>query len=359
MTDGEPTPRGAARPVGSLAGAGHVPVLLSEVLAALAPEPGDTIIDATFGAGGYTRALLDAAPDVSVIGFDRDPTAREAAERIAASYAERFTFHAAPFSRMAEFVTAPVDGVVLDVGVSSMQIDDPGRGFSFRSDGPLDMRMSAAGDTDLEKATTAADLVNDLPEALLADLIYQLGDERRSRAIARAICRRREVEPFKRTADLAAVIAGAYGKPPRDGQHPATRAFQALRIAVNDELGELARALVAAEQLLKPDGRLAVVTFHSLEDRIVKRFLADTSGRRAAPSRHLPVLSQFDRPTFQIVNQRPLTPGNQEIAANPRARSAKLRHATRTGEPAANASGEPLADTGLPEVVERLAPYLR
>jgi len=308
---------------------GHVPVLLNEVVEALALSDGQVIVDGTFGGGGYTRAMF-AAADVHVIGFDRDPSAGAAAAAFLRDQPDRFSFHAAPFSTMANHIATPVDGVVLDIGVSSMQLDDAARGFSFQGDGPLDMRMSAAHGQDLEGAATAADIVNTLPEEKLANLIYQLGDERRSRGIARAICRRRADCLFDSTKDLAAVVAKAYGRPPKDGRNPATRTFQALRIAVNDELGELARGLYGAEALLKPGGRLVVVTFHSLEDRIVKRFLALRSGKLAGGSRHLPVKQQIDRPTFQIINQRPLSPSNQEIAANPRARSAKLRRGVRT-----------------------------
>lgn len=336
--------RAAGRP-----GTGHVPVLLAEVLAALAPVAGELVVDGTFGAGGYSRAILSSAA-VRVIAFDRDPSAAAAADALAAAEPDRFSFIAAPFSTMADHIDALVDAVVLDIGVSSMQIDDPARGFSFQSDGPLDMRMSAAGGTALEDGPTAADLVNTLEESRLADLIYQLGDERRSRGIARAICRRRADQPFETTSDLAAVVARAYGRPPKDGRNPATRTFQALRIAVNDELGELARGLAAAEQILKPGGRLVVVTFHSLEDRIVKRFLAARSGRQQGRSRHLPELVQFDQPTFQILNHRPLAPGNQETARNPRARSAKLRSAVRTDAPARQGdAGAGGADLGLPD----------
>lgn len=320
------------RPAGMRAASGHVPVLLSEVCEALAPKSGETIVDGTFGGGGYSRAILEMA-NVEVFGFDRDPSAREAAERIAAEFPGRFKFCAAPFSTMADHIDGQVDGIVLDIGVSSMQIDNAARGFSFQSDGPLDMRMFAADGVDLEGTATAAELVNTLEEEVLANLIYQLGDERRSRAIARAICSRRLEQPFATTRDLQSVVARAYGRPPKDGRNPATRTFQALRIAVNDELGELARGLFAAESVLKPGGRLLVVTFHSLEDRIVKRFLTERSGKKMGTSRHLPELQQFDRPTFQILNQRPLAPGNQEIASNPRARSAKLRLGIRTGAP--------------------------
>jgi 16S rRNA (cytosine1402-N4)-methyltransferase len=326
----------------------HLPVMLDEVVAALDLASGETIVDGTFGGGGYTRAILEAAA-VNVVAFDRDPSAARAANALQVAYPGRFTFIAAPFSTMAEHVEA-VDAVVLDIGVSSMQIDDPARGFSFQTDGPLDMRMSAAHGVDLEQAPTAADLVNTLEEESLANLIYQFGEERRSRAIARAICRRRAEKPFESTLDLAAVVARAYGRPPKDGRNPATRTFQALRIAVNDELGELARGLCAAEAILRPGGRLVIVTFHSLEDRIVKHFFADRSGKKPGTSRHLPELpgelQQFDRSSFQILNQRPLAPGNQEVAVNPRARSAKLRKGVRTGAPAFPAD---LGALGLPD----------
>lgn len=323
----------------------HNSVLLAEVVDALALEDGHRVVDGTFGGGGYSRAVLETK-DTHIIAFDRDPSARAAAEALSAEFPGRVTFHAARFSTMAEQVDVLVDGVVLDIGVSSMQLDDAKRGFSFQADGPLDMRMSAADGRALEDVPTAAELVNTLEEASLANLIYQLGEERRSRAIARAICRRRLETPFARTGDLAAVVGQAYGRRPKDGRHPATRTFQALRIAVNDELGELARGLHAAAQILKPGGRLAVVTFHSLEDRVVKRFFAAQSGKKAGTSRHFPELQQFDQPTFRIVNQRPLAPSNQEIERNPRARSAKLRHGVRTDSPV----GEPdFGSLGIPE----------
>lgn len=309
----------------------HIPVLLREVLDALAPRDGERFIDGTFGAGGYTRAILEAAA-TRVIAIDRDPSAIRAGAALVKEFASRLTLAEGRFGTLDEIATAhgvaAVDGVVLDIGVSSMQIDAPERGFSFQSDGPLDMRMAADG-------PTAADIVNSAAEADLADVLYQLGEERRSRAIARAICREREKAPIETTGALARLVARTIGRPERD-QHPATRTFQALRILVNDELGELVAALSAAERVLKPGGRLVVVSFHSLEDRIVKRFLAERSGRRPATSRHAPPAAHSAPAAgFRIVNQRPLTPSQEEIAANPRARSARLRAAVRTAEPVA------------------------
>lgn len=319
----------------------HIPVLLDEVIAVLAAAAGETIVDATFGAGGYTRAILEAA-DCTVIAFDRDPTAGPRAAALAEIYTGRLAFHASPFSAMAEVVDEPVDGIVMDIGVSSMQLDDPARGFSFQSDGPLDMRMWAAGEQVTDEGPSAADIVNTMGESQLADLIYHLGDERRSRAIARAIVKAREQAPLQRTRELAELVRRVYGKPPRDGHHPATRTFQALRIAVNDELGELFRGLAAAEKILKPGGRLVVVTFHSLEDRIVKKFFSERSRRSANASRHAPENRQVEAFGFRNVNHRPLGPSNQEIARNPRARSSKLRYGVRT-----DAKVEPLDPTRL------------
>ena len=270
----------------------HIPVLLDEVLGELAPKPGETIIDGTFGAGGYTRAILGAA-DCRVIAFERDPTAFAAAAAIAREYPGRLQILHDCFGDMDVAIAdlgadlgaglggGLADGVVLDIGVSSMQIDTASRGFSFMADGPLDMRMSQAG-------PSAADIVNDASEARIADVIFHYGEDRQARRIARAIVRARETAPVATTGELAAIVEKAIGRRPGDDKHPATRTFQALRIHVNDELGELARGLAAAERLLKPDGRLVVVTFHSLEDRIVKRFF----NRRAMPdkagSRHGP-----------------------------------------------------------------------
>ena len=305
----------------------HLPVLLDEVIEHLAPHDGGTYVDGTFGAGGYTRAILDAA-DTSVIAIDRDPTAIEGGQALVAASGGRLTLAHARFGELAEVIAAQgidgVDGVVLDIGVSSMQIDESERGFSFRRDGPLDMRMSSEG-------PSAADLVARLPEADLANLIYRFGEERRSRAVARAIVEARASAPIERTLQLADIVAKVVWAKPHE-PHPATRTFQALRIAVNDELGELVRALEAAERLLKPGGRLVVVTFHSLEDRIVKNFLANRA-KAAAGSRHMP--SVVRAPTsFRLVARGAVEPGEAELARNPRARSAKLRAAERTEAPA-------------------------
>ncbi len=326
----------------SLERAPHIPVLLGPVIEALSPASGALFIDATFGAGGYSTAMLEAGAK-RVLAFDRDPSAVEAARPLCQRFANRLIVINAPFSRMEEFarieetpqgqppVEGPfADGVVLDLGVSSMQLDQADRGFSFQTDGPLDMRMSQAGD---HAGRSAAHLVNTLAAETLADILYTYGEEKKSRWIANAIVKRRAERPFERTLDLASLIARVLGPRKADGRHQATRSFQALRIAVNDELGELARGLAAAERLLKPGGRLAVVTFHSLEDRLVKRFLAARAGKQAGGSRHLPEVQAIARPSFQIVNQRPLSPDEQECADNPRARSSKLRVGVRTEAP--------------------------
>lgn len=329
----------------------HIPVLLSEVCDALKPIDGATYIDATFGAGGYTSAILEAAK-CRVIAFDRDPTAIAAGETLLNDFADRLTLIHAPFGAMGEVMRENsfglVDGVVFDLGVSSMQLDQAERGFSFANDGPLDMRMFVAPDGSVEaggngvaavrvaqEGPSAADVVNTFEETALANLIYDLGEERRSRAVARAIVARRKEKPFATTLDLANVVAKVVRASGKDGKHPATRTFQALRMFVNDELGELARGLGAAEEVLKPGGRLAVVSFHSLEDRVVKRFLTEKSGNSPAPSRHVPVQSiKLSEPCFRIVNRRPLTPSKGELDVNPRARSARLRIAERTNAPA-------------------------
>ncbi len=309
---------------GAAGTAPHIPVLLDEVVAALAPQPGMTIIDATFGAGGYTRALLDAG--ATVHAFDRDPDAIAAGEAMARDYAPRLTLHPARFSAMREAMARigvpQVDAVVMDIGVSSMQLDQGARGFAFMTDGPLDMRMSQAGES-------AADFLNTADEAAIADVLYQYGEERQSRRVARAILAAR---PLSTTGELARVVRRALGHKPHDKKDPATRTFQAVRIHVNDELGELAAGLGAAEALLREGGVLAVVSFHSLEDRIVKRFLREASGAGRAVSRHLPGEIAAPPPTFTRVS-RGIRPTEAEIARNPRARSSTLRHAIRSGAP--------------------------
>ncbi|KQT50909.1 ribosomal RNA small subunit methyltransferase H [Aureimonas sp. Leaf454] len=300
----------------------HVPVLLDEVLAALAPTSGDVILDGTFGAGGYSRAILGAG--ARVVAVDRDPGAIDTARRLAASSNGALVAAHGRFGDLdalaAQAGFADLDGVVLDIGVSSMQIDEADRGFSFQKDGPLDMRMSRSG-------PSAADVVNTLKAGDLARILNFLGEERQAGRIARSIEARRAERPFTTTLDLASHILKVIGRAPKDKIDPATRTFQALRIFVNDELGELARALLAAERVLKPGGRLVVVTFHSLEDRIVKRFLRDRS-EQVTGSRHLPDMAEKVL-TFTARN-KPVTAGEGELAANPRARSAKLRLGIRT-----------------------------
>ncbi len=307
----------------------HIPVLLREVLGALAPGAAGRFIDGTFGAGGYARAILDAA-DCEVLALDRDPAAIAAGRGLEASYGGRLKLAETPFSLMEAAAQAigweAIDGAVLDLGVSSMQLDEAGRGFSFMRDGPLDMRMSGRG-------LSAADVVNTFEKDEIANILYQLGEERRSRAIAGAIVTDRETAPFERTAQLAGLVARVLGHRPGDPKHPATRTFQALRLYVNDELGELEHALLAAERILKPGGRLAVVSFHSLEDRMVKRFLAERSGKRPRASRHLPAGAEGPAPSFEIEDRHGIEPSDAETAANPRARSARLRWAIRTAAP--------------------------
>ncbi|MDB5423410.1 MAG: S-adenosyl-methyltransferase [Phenylobacterium sp.] len=300
----------------------HVPVLIDGVMKALQPVRGKTVVDGTFGAGGYSRAFLDAG--ASVIAFDRDPSARRFAEGLPA---DRFRLVESRFSELDD-VTGPgaVDGVVFDIGVSSMQIDEPERGFSFMRDGPLDMRMAADG-------PTAADLVNDAEPADLARILYVYGEERQSRRIAGAIARRRAEQPFTRTLELAEFIEKALGGRRGAKVHPATRSFQAIRIAVNEELSELEAGLVAAERALKVGGKLCVVTFHSLEDRIVKTFLSVRAGRTPAGSRHAPPVQAGAAPSFDLLFNGAQAPSDAEVAANPRARSAKLRAAVRTAAP--------------------------
>jgi 16S rRNA (cytosine1402-N4)-methyltransferase len=301
-----------------LTDAPHIPVLLDEVLAALSPAPGEVMVDATFGAGGYTRAIL--ASGAQVIAFDRDPDAIAAGR---AAGIEGLTLVHSDFSALEAAIDAPVDGLTMDIGVSSMQLDQAERGFSFQADGPLDMRMAQEG-------PSAADFLNTADEGEIADVLYQYGDEPKSRRVARAIVAAR---PLTRTGELATVVRKALGHRPHDKKDPATRTFQAIRIHVNRELGELADGLAAAERVLKPGGRLAVVTFHSLEDRMVKRFLRERSGNTPGGSRHLPQAGAVRAPSFEKVG-RGVRAGEAEVARNPRARSATLRTAIRTAAPA-------------------------
>jgi 16S rRNA (cytosine1402-N4)-methyltransferase len=307
----------------------HAPVLLAEVIEALAPKPGDVVIDATFGAGGYTRAIL--ATGAEVIALDRDPTVQPHADAVANDFPGRFQLVRTPFSGLADAFAdsgkARLDGAVFDIGVSSMQLDQAERGFSFMRDGPLDMRMSGEGES-------AADIVNTWDHGPLAHILKLYGEERQSGRIATAILRRRVSEPFTRTLDLAEVVEKALGGRRGAPTHPATRTFQALRIAVNDELGELTAGLEAAEATLSPGGRLAVVTFHSLEDRIVKAFLTERSGNAPGGSRHAPVAVESRKPSFTLQFKGAREAGEAELAANPRARSARLRAAVRTEAPA-------------------------
>ncbi|OJU48079.1 MAG: 16S rRNA (cytosine(1402)-N(4))-methyltransferase, partial [Brevundimonas sp. 67-6] len=307
----------------------HAPVLLAEVIEALAPKAGDVIIDATFGAGGYTRAILERGADV--VALDRDPTVQSFAEAVARDFPDRFQLIRTPFSGLAEAFEesgkAKLDGAVFDIGVSSMQLDQAERGFSFMRDGPLDMRMSDEG-------ATAADIVNTWDHGPLAHIFKLYGDERQSGRVATAILRRRVEQPFTRTLDLAEVVEKALGGRRGAAIHPATRVFQALRIAVNDELGELERGLEAAEATLAPGGRLVVVTFHSLEDRIVKAFLTERTGNAPGGSRHAPVAVETRKPSFDLLFKGAREAGEAELAANPRARSAKIRAAVRTDAPA-------------------------
>lgn len=319
----------------------HMPVMLAEVLTDLAPTDGEIYVDGTFGGGGYARAILDAA-DCTVWAIDRDPEAVARGARMAEDFQGRLTVMEGRFGDMRELLGSrgidAVDGIVLDLGVSSFQLGDPARGFSFQSDGPLDMRMGPDG-------TSAADAVNELPETDLANIIYEYGEERLSRAIARAIVAARKDTAIETTGQLAEIVRRAVTR--RAGRtqgrraprtHPATRTFQALRIHVNDELGELARGLAAAEALLRPGGRLVVISFHSLEDRSVKSFFSARCGSRARPSRHQPSLSSRGTareaaPTFRLLHRGMVKPSAAEVTRNPRARSARMRAAVRTDAP--------------------------
>ncbi len=300
----------------------HAPVMIDEVVDALQPRAGQIVVDGTFGAGGYTRGILKTG--ASVIAFDRDPTARRFASDLPADH---FRLVERRFSELAdETGDGCVDAVVFDIGVSSMQLDEAERGFSFMRDGPLDMRMAATG-------PTAADLVNEAEPAELARILFVYGEERESRRIARAIAKRREAQPFTRTLELAEFIEKTLGGRRGAKVHPATRSFQAIRIAVNEELSELEAGLVAAERALKTGGRLCVVTFHSLEDRIVKTFFSVRAGKSPAGSRHAPPVATGGAPSFQLLFNGAETPSAAELAVNPRARSAKLRAAVRTEAP--------------------------
>lgn len=336
------------RDFGQPSDARHLPVMLNEAVAALALKAGGVYLDGTFGAGGYARAILSHDTNVRLIGIDRDPDALAAGQGLVMDSGGRFILADGCFSDLdsiaAEHGFEQLDGIVLDIGVSSMQLDEAVRGFSFRFDGPLDMRMAQSGQS-------AADLVNEADEAELADIIFHYGEERRARAVAKALVAARLEEPITTTRRLAEIVSKVVHVPPGT-IHPATRTFQGLRIAVNDELGELARALHAAERALAPGGRLAVVTFHSLEDRIVKTFLARRSGKADGGSRYAPMQAR-DEPTFTLIGKQPQAPSSAETAVNPRARSAKLRVAERTNAPARadDASVMELAD--LPRTAAR------
>lgn len=316
----------------------HIPVLLRPLLAAVAPVSG-VWLDGTFGAGGYTRGLLAAGAD-RVIAVDRDPLAFELAADWAGEYGDRLVMQQGVFSRMDEYAS-DLDGVVLDLGVSSMQLDLAERGFSFMKDGPLDMRMSQEG-------PSAADLVNTATEADLADILFHYGEERASRRIARAIVKARAEAPIETTLQLAAIVESCLPRPKPGQSHPATRSFQALRIAVNAEYDELFEGLMAAERALKPGGKLAVVTFHSIEDRMVKRFLQARAGRSGRANRYAPETVE-DAPRFELLTRKAVGPDDQELAENPRARSAKLRVAIRTDAPAGTVDAKSI---GMPQLRE-------
>ena len=297
----------------------HIPVMLNEVVKYLNPQDNQTYVDATFGNGGYTTAILEAA-NCNVIAIDRDPTVLPRARELKAKYGDRFTFVSGRFGNIDELIETPVDGFVFDIGVSSMQLDDAERGFSFSKEAPLDMRMSLSG-------ISAADIVNNMEEQELADLIYLYGEEKKSRQIARKIVEYRKNKPIETTTELAEIIYSIIHK--NFGQiNPATRTFQALRIAVNEELKELQNALAASTALLKPQGRLVVVDFHSLEDRIVKKFFNEKSGKNNGVSRYMPQMIKNTDIIFDVVSKA-IAPTEEECVENPRARSAKLRYAIK------------------------------
>jgi 16S rRNA (cytosine1402-N4)-methyltransferase len=316
---------------------GHQPVLLAEVLAALQPKDDETHVDLTFGAGGYSRAILNAAK-CNVVGFDRDPDAIRDGKHAVAEFAGRLKLIESDFAAFADELSAlgveTVDGVVMDIGVSSMQLDQAARGFSFLRDGPLDMRMAQSG-------VSAADVVAGYTAERLADIIYVFGEEPKSRAIGRAIVKARDEAKIETTRQLVAAVERAVGPHrPHMRTHPATKTFQALRIYVNDEFGQLVDALIAAERVLKPGGRLVIVTFHSLEDRIAKQFLAERTGGTSNASRHAPGPLATRAPSFELLQKGHVAPSEKEISENPRARSAKLRAAVRTTAPAWGRQGD-------------------
>ncbi|WP_448326704.1 16S rRNA (cytosine(1402)-N(4))-methyltransferase RsmH [Sulfitobacter sp. M13] len=314
----------------------HTPVLLRPLLAAVAPVSGRWL-DGTFGAGGYTRGLLDAGA-AQVVAVDRDPLAFEMAQAWAGDYGDKIVMQRGVFSKMDDYAQ-DLDGIVLDLGVSSMQLDLAERGFSFMRDGPLDMRMSQDG-------PSAADIVNDAEEEMIANILFQYGEERASRRIAKAIVRAREDAPITTTLTLAGLVEGCLPRSKPGQSHPATRSFQALRIAVNNEYGELFNGLMAAERALKPGGQLAVVTFHSVEDRMVKRFLTARAGAGGNANRFAPEIDA-PAPQFKILKRKAIGPDAQELDENPRSRSAKLRVAVRTDAPAGSIDGRAL---GMPMV---------
>jgi 16S rRNA (cytosine1402-N4)-methyltransferase len=304
----------------------HKPVLLNEVVAAIEPKDNAIIVDGTFGAGGYSKAFLAAAA-CQVFGIDQDPDAIEIGRKYEPEFGGRLVVIEGLFSNMGDLLGAhgvgAIDGVALDVGVSSMQLDQGARGFSFSNDGALDMRMSQAG-------VSAADVVNNCSETDIASILFLYGEERRSRRVAKAIVDRRQKQKIESTAQLASLVEAVLGRKPNTRTHPATKTFQALRIFVNDELRQLALGLSAAEGLLRSGGKLCVVSFHSLEDRLVKRFLAARAGKTSAGSRHAPEGAPGLPPSFQISRQRAIKPTDEEVTRNTRARSARLRSATRT-----------------------------
>lgn len=325
------------------ADAPHIPVLLDPILNAAPPADTPRVegnwLDGTFGAGGYARGLLDAGA-AHVTGVDRDPAVFEMAESWAGDYGDRLRLVQGTFSQLDTYVDAPLDGVVLDLGVSSMQLDQAERGFSFMADGPLDMRMSQEG-------PSAADLVNAADEAVIANILYHYGEERASRRIARSIVAARKIAPIVTTAQLAQIIESCLPRRKPGQSHPATRSFQAIRIAVNDEFGELVAGLEAAERVLKPGGFLAVVSFHSLEDRIAKRFFKDRSSKGGGGNRYAPDAAETE-PRF-VARNKSITASAEELARNPRSRSALLRYGIRTDAPAGAANKSIL---GIPDKME-------